>query len=111
MPSVRIDDPPTMNVLGLFLAAALRRSTVERGRECPLRGNLEVAAGAMTATVRFEEDGIVVTRAQGPSLARVSAPLHRLVRAIVHPNPVSLLRVRARGNRIFLLRALRWFAP
>ena len=74
--TIRIDDPPTMNVLGLFLASSLRRNLVERGRPCTLRGAMTVDAEGMRATVRFEEDGVTVTRRDTPARAR-AAPLPR----------------------------------
>jgi hypothetical protein len=108
MATVRIDDPPTMNVLGLFLASALRRNLGD-GRG--LRGTLVVDAQGMRAAVRFEEDGATVTRREEPARATVSGPLPLLLRAVVRPGPLLLLRLRVRGSRLFALRALRALAP
>jgi len=108
---VRIDDPPTMNVLGLFLASALRRNLVERERSCPLRGALVVDADGMRATVRFEDDGATVTRQDGPARVRLEASLPVLVRALAHPRLTTLFRIRVRGSRLFALRAMRYLAP
>lgn len=108
---VRIDDPPSMNVLGLFLASSLRRNLVERGRKCPLRGVLTVDAEGMRATVRFEEDGATVTRAPGPSDVTITATLPLLVRALVRPGLGSLLRLKVRGRRLFALRAMGVLKP
>jgi len=104
--SVRIDDPPAMNVLGLFLASALRR----REGACPLRGALTVDAEGMRATVRFEEDGATVTRAETPATVTVSAPLPLLVEALVRPRLGALLRIKVRGSRWFAWRAMRFLA-
>ncbi len=106
MPNVRIDDPPTMNVLGLFLAAALRRG----GAPFP-RGALTVDADGMQATVRFESDGATVTRAPTEGATTVRAGLPLLVRAIGARSLLALLRVRVRGSRLFALRALRCLYP
>ena len=108
---VRVDDPPTMNVLGLFLASSLRRNLVERGRRCPLRGALEVDADGMRATVHFEEDGATVTRKEAPARVRLAGSLPVLVRALTRPGLRTLFKVKVRGNRLFALRALRFLAP
>jgi len=111
MGMVRVDDPSGMNVLGLFLASALRRNLVGRGRETQLRGTLVVDAEGMRAAVRFEEDGVTVTRRDDAPTATVGGPLPLLVRAVVRPGPLALLRVRVRGSRLFALRALRLLKP
>lgn len=110
MATVRIDDPPSMNVLGLFLASALRRNLAAReGRG--LRGTLAIDAEGMRATLRFEEDGVTVTRREEPARASVSGPLALLVKAVVRPTPFLLLRLRVRGSRFFALRALGLLRP
>jgi hypothetical protein len=111
MTTVRIDDPPAMNVLGLFLASALRRNVVGKGKGMGLRGTLLVDADGMRAAVRFEPDGVTVTRAAEPARATVSGPLPLLVKAVARPTPFLLLRLRVRGSRIFALRALGLLRP
>ena len=111
MREVRIDDPPAANVLGLFLASALRRNVVGRGKGRGLRGTLAVDAEGMRALVRFEPDGVTVTRRDEPARATVSGPLPLLVKAVARPTPFLLLRLRVRGSRIFALRALRLLRP
>jgi hypothetical protein len=111
VPGVRIDDPPTMNILGLFLAGTLRRNLVEHGRACPLRGSLAVDADGMRATVRFEEDGVTVTRQGGAELVRISGSLPVLLNVLVRPGLRSLLRVNVSGSRLFALRAMRFLRP
>jgi hypothetical protein len=106
---VRVDDPAGMNVLGLFLASALRRRLA--GRPCTLRGALVVDAGGMRAMVHFGESGATVTRAEGPARTTVSGPLPLLVRALVRPGLGTLLRVKIKGSRLFALRAMRRLAP
>ena len=108
---VRIDDPSDMNVMGLFLASSLRRNLVERGRACTLRGAMAVDAQGMRATVRFEEDGATVTRAEGPVNVTISGPLPLLVRVLVRPGLRSILRVKVRGSRLFALRAMGYLKP
>jgi hypothetical protein len=108
---VRIDDPPVANVLGLFLASALRRNVAVKGKGRGLRGTLAVDAEGMRALVRFEADGATVTRRDEPARATVSGPLPLLVKAVARPTPFLLLRLRVRGSRIFALRALRLLRP
>jgi hypothetical protein len=103
---VRVEEPERMNVLGLFLAEALRRS-----RARPRGGSLEVGAGPMRARATFTESGAVVARATGGATATVEAPLHALVAAIARPGLRTLLRLRVRGSRLFALRALFWLRP
>lgn len=100
-----------MNVLGLFLASALRRNLIERGRACPLTGGLTVDADGMRATVRFESDGCTVTRKQEPARVTVSASLPVFVEVIARPGLATMLRVKVRGNFFFALRAMRFLAP
>jgi hypothetical protein len=109
--TVRIDDPPAMNVLGLFLASALRRNLLGKGKGRGLRGTLAIEADGMRAAVRFEADGATVTRREGHARATVSGPLALLVKAVVRPTPFLLLRLRVRGSRIFALRALGLLRP
>jgi len=104
---VRIEDPPGMNVLGLFLAAALRRSA----HPCALAGILEVGAGRMRAQVRFASGEAVVTRAAGPAKATVTGSLPALVEAIVRPRLRALLRLSVRGSRLFAWRTLQVLRP
>ena len=96
-----------MNVLGLFLAARLRR--IEG--PCPLRGALAIEADGMRATVRFGDDGIVVTRSDEPPRATLSAPLALFVDALVRPRLATLLRIKVRGSRLFAIRALPYLRP
>jgi hypothetical protein len=111
VPEVTIDDPPGMNVLGLFLASALRRNLLERGKGRGLRGTLAIDALGMRAFVRFDPTGATVTRREDPARATVSGPLPLLVKAVARPTPFTLLRLRVRGSRIFALRALRLLRP
>jgi hypothetical protein len=108
---VRVDDPASANVLGLFLASALRRNLVERGKTCRLRGALAVDAEGMRAAVCFEEDAAIVRRSHPAPAVEVRGSLPALVRALARPGLWTLLRVRTRGNRLFALRALRLLAP
>ena len=107
MASVRIDDPPGMNVLGLFLAGALRRYE----GECALRGAMAIHADGMRATVSFEDDGVTVTRKAIPAKVELRAPLGLLVGALVRPGLGKLLRIKAKGSRLFALRAMRYLKP
>ncbi len=111
MATVRVDDPPGMNILGLFLASALRRNLAGKASGRGLRGTLAIEADGMRAAIRFEEDGATVTRREEPARATVTGPLPLLVKAVVRPTPFLLLRLRVRGSRIFALRALGLLKP
>jgi hypothetical protein len=109
--TVRIEDAPRMNILGLFLAAGLKRNLVTRGRPCRLRGGLTVDAEGMRATVVFGPDGAVVTRAETPARVVLRAPLAAFVAALARPRLRRLLRIGVRGNPLFALRAMRYLRP
>jgi hypothetical protein len=111
MSMVRIDDPAGMNVLGLFLARALRENLAKRGLPCRLRGALTVDADGMKATVRFGPDEVVVLRGEVEPRVVVRASLARLVDAIVRPGLRRFLRIGWNGNPFFALRAMRYLAP
>jgi hypothetical protein len=111
MATVRIDDPAIMNVLGLFLASALRRNLVGKGKGRGLRGTLAIDAEGMRALVRFEALGATVTRKDEAARATVTGPLSLLVKAVAKRTPFTLLRLRVRGSRIFALRALGLLKP
>ena len=96
-----------MNVLGLFIASAMRR---QEG-EIPLRGAIAIDADGMRATVSFEDDGVVVTRREIPVKATLSAPMALLVAAMVRPRLGNLFKVKVKGSRLFALRALPYFRP
>ncbi len=98
-----------MNILGLFLASSLRRNLIERGRSCTLTGVLAIDADGMHAAVRFEKDGVTVTRQEAEPRTRIAGPLSLLVGALVRPRLGTLLRIKVRGSRLFALRALRFF--
>jgi hypothetical protein len=111
VPHVVIEDPPTMNLLGLFLASSLRRNLVGEGRSCRLRGALTIDADGMRATVRFDEDGATVTRSETPARVTISGSLANLLEAILRPRPWTLLRIKVRGSRVFAVRAMRLLKP
>ena len=108
---VRIDDPGSMNVLGLFLAAAVRRNLARNEGKCGLRGGLSIEAGGMRATLRFGPAEVRVVRGEEDPRARVHGSLEALVRAVARPGLRSLLGVKVRGSRLFALRAVRYLAP
>jgi hypothetical protein len=111
MATVRVEAPETMNILGLFLARALRRNLEERAKRCRLRGAITIETEGMRASVRFEEGAAVVTREAVEARVRVTASMARLVDAIVRPGLLRYLHVGVKGNPIFGLRALRYFVP
>ncbi len=111
MATIRIEDSREMNILGLFLAAGLTRNLVTRERPCKLHGGLTVDAEGMRATVVFEPDGAVVTRADVPTRVVLRAPLADFVAALARPSLFRFLRIKVRGNPFFALRAMRYLSP
>ncbi len=111
MASVGISDSASLNVLGWFLVSGLRRNLEQRGRACTLSGVLEVEADGMRACVEFDGASVVVSPAATDPRARVSGSLNDLVAALVHRRWGALWRVRVRGNRLFVLRAMRLLRP
>ena len=107
MVTVRIDAPAEMNVLGLFLAARQRAY----GRTCKLRGALTINADGMRATVRFEEEGAIITRQPAEARCELTAPFDLLIEALLRPRLITLLRVQVKGSRLFALRAMLYLRP
>lgn len=107
MASVRIDEPARMNVLGLFVASALRRHDAD----VPLRGAIGIDADGMRVTVSFEDAQVVVTRREMPTRARLKAPLSVLVSALTRPRFGTLFKIKVKGSRLFALRVLPYFKP
>ncbi len=108
---IRIDDPGGMNVLGLFLARALRRNLEARGGRLPRRGVLAVEAEGMRAAVVFGAREILVTRREVSPRVTLRAPLADLANALARPGLRNLLRVKVRGSRLFALRCLKVLRP
>ncbi len=100
-----------MNVLGLVMAAALRRTFAARPGPGRLRGALRVDAGGMRATIVFDADGARITRREEAVRTEVTGSLANLVDALAHRRLRALLRLQVRGSRVFALRAMRELAP
>ncbi len=113
MTSVRLEDPESMNLLGLLL-----RSLIQRNLEDPacqrraerLRGDVAVRAGRMSVTVRFGDAEVVVTRAPAARpRARVGGTLAGLLEVALGRGLVRAWlrrRISASGNLFFVLRLL-----
>lgn len=108
---LRIVDPESMNVLGLFLAASVGRNLARRDGACRLRGALAVDAAGMRATLTFGREEVTVARGAGEARAAVSGSLAALTRVLARPGFRSFLAVRVRGNPFFALRALGYLKP
>lgn len=107
-PPLVVSCPETMNLLGLILAAILRRNATG-GARVPARGVLGITAGSMSCTVEFAPDAITIRRGRpATAKARLAADLETLVdlaRSPVAGSARALARRRLRfsGNPIFLL--------
>lgn len=112
-PVVHVEAPERMNLMGLLmrglLEAALRNDRVRR-RARRLRGDVRIAAGTMSVTLRFTKERISL-------LADVATPARATVRGGMKPllelvageglvRPVLSGKVRVRGNLLLLLRML-----
>jgi hypothetical protein len=111
--SVVIEEPETMNLLGLLLHSILQRNLadpVKASRATHLRGEVAVRGGRMRVRLRFEESGITITRrAAARPRARVEGSLAALLGVALGRGLVSAWlsgRLSARGNLLFLLRML-----
>jgi len=112
--SVTIDDPPSMNLLGLILASILERNLADPARQrgaARLRGDVVVQAGEMVVTLSFAEGGVTVRRgaAEHPRAA-VRGSLDTLMglslgRGMV--GPVLAGRLKPRGSLLQLWRIRR----
>ena len=110
---VVLHDAPRANLLallvrGLLVAGVTDPALARRARG--LRGEVEVAAGRMVATLAFEGARVVVRSgpAQAPR-ARVSGDVTALLDVVARralAQPVLAGRVRLGGNLAFLLRVL-----
>ena len=116
MPSderVIIDNPPSMNLLGLLLGNIIARAAVRPEvikRLDKLRGAVVVEAGKMTITLDFE-DGVVTVRrgAVDKPRARVGGSMQALLNISLGGGMVGPWlsgRIKARGNMLMLLRML-----
>ena len=112
-PRVTVDQPETMNLLGLLLRSILERRLTDeaaRKRAARLRGDLLVQGGRMRVTLRFADGHVTITRTTSKRpRARVAGTLTGFLAVargggIVRP----LLRgeLKAGGNLVWLLRIL-----
>ena len=111
MEHVTIDDPPSMNLLGLLLANIIQRNLQDPGKLKKLQsmsGALEVHAGQMCVTLLFEGGGMKVSRqtAKKPR-ATVSGSMETLMGLALGGGMVGPWlagRIKTRGNLFMLLK-------
>jgi hypothetical protein len=113
MTGVRIDQPETMNLMGLLMKGLIEGNLERPGvaeRLARMKGEAYVQAGEMGVTLRFEEGGVVILRgAVGRPRASVRASMLDLLGVVTGAGmirPVLSRRVRIRGNPLVLLRML-----
>jgi hypothetical protein len=87
VPTITIDNPPRMNLLGLILGSLVERN-LERDEKlrrrfaklAAARVDIVVEAGRMAVTLRFAEGGLVIKRGAEPGArAAVSGSLDALM--------------------------------
>lgn len=115
-PSVEVEDPERMSLLGLMLAGLVRDNLGDpslAGRAARLEGSLGVTAGRMKVTLVFDRGAIRVRRGLDPDLgACVTGSLAGLMRvSLGHGVLGAVLRggTRVRGNPFFALRVMPLF--
>jgi hypothetical protein len=111
--TVTVEEPATMNLLGLLLRSILERNLAQpaiAARATRLRGAVAVRGGQMRVTLRFEEQGITISRTPAPRpRARVEGSLAGFLDVALGRSLVGAWlgrRVSAKGNLFFLLRML-----
>lgn len=113
MEHVIINDPPTMNLLGLLLGNIIERNLAHEAKLRKfqkLSGALEVHAGEMCVTLTFADDKMTVSR--GPAdkpKATVSGAMDALLGMALGGGmvlPWLAGRIKTRGN-LFMLLALK----
>lgn len=110
---VVLENPETMNLLGLILKVILERN-LQEGMIADLvantRGNLALGAGPMKATLKFEGERVVVQRDwREPSRAKVAASLDTFLAIGLGKYPILpflLGRISLGGNLLWLLKLM-----
>lgn len=112
-PSVQLDDPAGMNLLGLFLQDLLRRNLARpegAARARRLHGHLVLRAGKMAVTLHLEGHRLSLERgAMARPSAEVIGDLATFLAISLGHHPLGFLgrrRLRIRGNVWLLLRTL-----
>jgi hypothetical protein len=112
-PSVVLEAPETMNLLGLLLRSILERSLADpakANRAARLRGEIAVRGGRMRVTLKFAEGQITITRAASAKpRARVEGSLPAFL-GVARGKGLAAAwlsgRLSAKGNLLFLLKIL-----
>ncbi len=111
MEHVTINDPPTMNLLGLLLANIIQRNLDNEAklkRFQSMSGALEVHAGQMCVTLTFADGHMTVSRGPADSpRATVSGAMDTLLGLALGGGMVGPWlagRIKTRGNLFMLLK-------
>ena len=112
-PRVVIDDPPTMNLLGLLLGSIIERQAEQEAtqrRLDKLRGALVVEAGSMTITMTFADGRVTISRgAADKPRARVRGTMQSLMNISLGGGMVGPWlagHIKTSGNLFMLLKVL-----
>lgn len=110
---VVLEDPQTMNLLGLLMKGMLEINLSDERlykRACGLRGDIRVQAGEMAVTLRFDGKGLRILRdSDQPPRASVSGSMSALLGVVVRERMVRSVLTRAVriwGNPFMLLKVL-----
>jgi len=112
-PRVVIDDPPSMNLLGLLLGSIIERqagTAATQRRLNKLRGALVVEAGSMTISMTFDGGRVTISRG---AVDHPRAKVHGTMQGLMDISlgggmvgPWLAGRIKTQGNLFMLLKVL-----
>ena len=113
VPSVGIDAPERMNLLGLLMKGLLEEKLKVEGharRARRIKGDVQVQAGTMGVTLRFDGERILILAGtSGKARARVRGTMEALLEIVTGERlvrPILSGRVRLGGNPFWMLKLL-----
>jgi hypothetical protein len=110
---VVVEDPGSMNLLGLFMKAALE-DRLDRLARAGASGDIGLTGGDMSVTLSFSENGVVVRKGiVGDPSASLTGSLEGLLEIARGRTASPLLgrRVKLSGNPLAVLPLRKVFAP
>ncbi|MFH1129945.1 MAG: SCP2 sterol-binding domain-containing protein [Pseudomonadota bacterium] len=109
--TIVIQDPPTMNLLGLIVGNILERNIADpkaRAYFAKLGGDVVVQAGEMFVTLEFKKGELVITRTLSSNpRAKIKGALRAFVDLALGKSVFGLFlsgRLKIQGNPFFLLK-------
>ena len=110
---VSVDQPETMNILGLLMKGLLALNMEDEAkyaRACKLKGDILVTAGAMSVTLRFADNKLTIIRgATEKPKAKVAGTMGALLGVVTGEGmvlPFLAGKLKIGGNPFTLLKML-----